>query len=253
MDPGALLYVEKSGERSSLEDVIADGLEVDYSDRFPALVQLMREGAPEHRLQACRMLAAWGVKEGLETMIAWARAPESSPADVTHDRLQGADDAFATLADSLRVARDSERPGAAELRVEATRALLAIYHRVFFGRALYAVLDMDRELAAAVHENIAVAIERAAAAHVRGFDMPTQAASLLGVLAKLDDAHTAQLADLVLAEKPGTRTVREVAYVLRSGGGPATRAILERLAAGTGAVADDAADSLTRRPDRLTN
>ena len=79
MTPDELLFTEKDGTRSSLQDVISDGLDVDYSDRYPALLHLLREGEPAHRLYSCIMLASWGMPEGLRTLIEWARDPGSTP------------------------------------------------------------------------------------------------------------------------------------------------------------------------------
>src|SRR5688572_28117623 len=111
MDPESLLYTVKDGTRSSLQDIVYDGLDHDYSDRYPALLRLMREGEPKHRLHACYMLASWGVPEGFHTLIGWASDPDSTPwagEPVTYDRLFGADDAFELLADAVRIAQDAE-------------------------------------------------------------------------------------------------------------------------------------------------
>ena len=79
--------------------------------------------------------------------------------------------------------------------------------------------------------------------------MPTQAAFLLGPLSTLDDARAAQAAEALIANYTDyDRTMREVAYALRDGTGPATLVILQRLAAHRFAsVREDALDSLSRR------
>jgi hypothetical protein len=52
MDPEQLLFTAKAGNRADLQDVICDGLDVDYSDRYPALEQLLASGTPAHRQTA---------------------------------------------------------------------------------------------------------------------------------------------------------------------------------------------------------
>ena len=145
-----------------------------------------------------------------------------------------------------RRARQSRRSG------DAVRALLGIYDRVYFGRALLVVLDLDRALAAAVAAGMGRAVDRAIAAADTGeapFDMATQAAFLLAPLAALDDAHAARAAETLAAAHAGqSRTLREVAHALGAGAGPATRAALERLAASPfESVRQDALNSLARR------
>jgi hypothetical protein len=258
MEPDDLLYTDLDGVRCQLQDVIYDGLDRDYAARYPALIRLLGEGAPAGRLYACVMLASWGVAEGFATLIAWAREPAAVPwagAPVTFDRHYGADDAFAMLADAVRVAGEVADDGAiAARRVAAGRALLGIYDRVYFGRALLVALDLDPALAATLAPEIAQAVDRAVAAAGTGappFDLATQAAFLLGPLAALDDAHAARAAGALLAAHGDpSRPAREVAYALRAGSGPATRAILARLAVGPGeSVRTDARDSLARRKD----
>jgi hypothetical protein len=256
MEPDDLLFMDKEGNRIQLQDVIYDGLDRDYSERYPALLRLMQEGGPAHRLYACVMLASWGVPEGVHTLILWAGDPDSVPwaaQPVTYDRHFGVDSAFEMLADAIRVAGELDRHDEIDLlRSDAVRALLGIYDRVYFARALMVVLDIDRALAASVEAAIALAVDRsvaAAQAEALPFDMATQAAFLLGPLASLDDTHAARAAEALLAAHAGkTRTLREVAYALGQGTGPATSVILERLAASpVESVRTDAQDSLSRR------
>ena len=230
MDPEQLLFTTKAGDRADLQDVIYDGLEVDYSDRYPALEQLVTSGAPPHRLYAAAMLASWGVPAGLKMIATWARDPDATPwakAPVTFEKLGGADAAFELLADAVRVSLDAKSRDDA-LRTDAMRALLDGYDRIYVGRAVYTALDVDPALRARVRDAIAPAVDRAVAA---ARDMPSialQAASLLAHLAALDDEHAARAAETLLGL--GGRAVNEVAYSLSYGSGPATLAILERLA-----------------------
>lgn len=256
MEPDELLFTERDGTRTQLQDVIYGGLDHDYSARYPALLRLMQQGQAVHRLYACVMLASWGVPEGIQTLIQWARDPDATPwADqpVTYDRHYGVDSSFEMLADAIRVAGDIDRHDVIDaLRSDAVRALLGIYNRVHFGRALMVVLDLDDDLAASVRIEIGLAVDRVIAtarASEMPFDMATQAAFLLGPLASLDDAHAARAAEALLSAHAGnSRTVREVAHALGWGTGSATRTILERLTLSPSAsVRKDAQDSLSRR------
>lgn len=228
MDPEQLLFTDKAGNRADLTDVIYDGLEVDYSDRYPALEQLMTSGEPAHRLYAAQMLASWGVPAGLKMIAEWAKHPDQTPwakQPVSFERFGGADNAFEILADAIRVSQDATGSDI-ELRATAMRELLRNYHRLYVGRAVYTALDLDRELTARVEDEIGPAVERAIASGRS--EMLLQAASLLGPLAALDDAHAARAAEALLPH--GGRVPNEVAYSLRYGTGPATLAILDRLA-----------------------
>lgn len=257
-NPEDLLFTDLSGERLQLQDVIYDGLDNDYAARIPDLVTLLRTGRADHRLYAAAMLASWGNEDGLRAIITWARKPGEAPwaaAPVTFDRFSGADSAFELLAQALRTAGDLDARSADvdRLRDDAARALLGTYHQVSFGRTLYELLDIDRALAGRVLPDIAKAVDAAVAAAGRetSFDLATQAAWLVTVLGAHDDAHAARAAEALLAgHGDRTRTVRELAHGLGFASGPATRAILERLAASPNAsVQADAREALGRRKD----
>jgi hypothetical protein len=258
MNPESLLFTELDGTRSSVQDVIYSGLEIDYSERYPGLLRLLREGEPAHRLYACMMLAAWGVPEGLLALTTWASDPHDAPwsgQPVTYDRLFGADAAFEMLAWSLWASGGTEHAArSAPLRVEATRALLGIYHRAYFDRTMALLLDEDRELAASLGNEIRSAVARSIKASLapnQAFDMASQAAFLLGELARLDDEEAARGAEALIEAHPDKgRCLREVAHSLCDGSGPDTRAILERLVQSPyAAVREDAQVSLKRRGD----
>lgn len=235
--PDELLFTDKAGTRQQLQDVIYEGLDDDYSDRYPALVELIASGTPAHRLYAATMLASWGQPAGLRAITAWANQPQAAPwaaSPVTFERFSGADAAFSMLADAIRVAGDLEgrTPEVDGLRDEATRALLAIYDRVAFERTLMVALDLDVPLSTRLAPEIAAAVDRtvAAAKAPAGFDLATQAASLIAILAKLDDVHAARAAEALLAAAPtNQRAAREVAYAMRFGNDATTRALLDRL------------------------
>ena len=254
-EPEYVLYCDLDGIFVGLEEVMADGLERDYADRFDDLRALLANGAPVHRLHACVMLAGWGVREGFLTAAEWARAPEDVPwagAPVSLDRMFGVDDAFARLAYGLDTARSVElAPVRSRLRVSATRALLSAYHRVFFDRSMALLLELDRQLAEATQQDIDRAVVRAieAARSPQSFDMAMQAAVLLGPLAALDDDRAAGLSDeLARVARDRPRALRELAYALGSGTGPATLFRLKELAGSSEpAVAREAREWLERR------
>jgi hypothetical protein len=113
-------------------------------------------------------------------------------------------------------------------------------------------LDWDDDLAASVRAEIGQAVDRAittAQTSNMPFDLATQAAFLLGILASLDDDRAARAAEALLSGEVVTdRTTREVAYALGWGTGSATGKILERLALSPSAsVRKDTEDSLSRR------
>jgi hypothetical protein len=114
------------------------------------------------------------------------------------------------------------------------------------------LLDLDRALAASLQSDIASAVHRAIAAsrdQAVEFDLPTQAAFLLGPLAQLDDEQAAlATAALVAAHPDHTRAIREAAYALGWGTGSATRAMLEQLTTSPFAsVRQDAQEALAHR------
>ncbi|MFP5318639.1 MAG: hypothetical protein ACLGI2_10140 [Acidimicrobiia bacterium] len=258
--PGAipgdeLLFDDLDGATVGLDDVIADGLDRDYSARYGGLRDLLAAGTPAQRLHACVVLASWGVRDGFLTIVDWATDPHAVPwagAPVTFDRLFGVDDAFAQLARALETAAAvALTPAGTRLRVGATRALLGQHHHVFFDRWMQALVETDAALAGAVHLQLLRAAERtvAAARTQQPFDMATQAALLLVPLAETDDEAAARLASQLTALAPDwPRTLCEVARGMGAGRGPATRYALERLAASPHqAVATEARDWLARR------
>lgn len=251
----ALLFTDLDGAMVGLDDVIADGLERDYSGRYDGLRTLLEEGSPTQCLHACVMLASWGVRDGLVSIMEWAADPERVPwagAPVSFDRMFGVDDGFAQLARALHTAGDvTLTPVGVRLRVGATRALLRLYDRVFFDRWMQLLLDDDTRLARTVRPHLAQAAERAVAAcrQPQAFDLPTQAALLLAPLAALDDDGAASLAgQLTVVARDWPRTLVEVASALGSGTGSATRYALQRLTSSAHeSVAREAQRCLERR------
>lgn len=259
MTPDELFSVDLDGQRQSFDDLVADGLDRDYSARFPALRELIGTGAPRDQLFAAAMLASWAQREGYEAIVTWARAPERVPwTGVVSDRFGGADAGFAMLANAIQTAEPLPHAGdLAALRLDATRALLAIYHRVFFDRDLYALLDIDDALAKSCKADIERAIERAtqASTQKQPFDMASQAAFLVGPLARQDDTRAAAAAAALLALHPQhDRLQREVAFAMRSGTGPATLVVLESLMkTTTGSVRTEAEEAIDRRRGKVVS
>ncbi len=100
-----VLFTDNEGNKSSLKHIIDDGLDGEYLERIPALVELLDSGSPIHKLLACIVLTSWGCKEGFEAVVLWASNPNDSPwvkSPVSFDRLYGADDAFENLVGALK-------------------------------------------------------------------------------------------------------------------------------------------------------
>jgi hypothetical protein len=255
MSPAELLFRDAEGKPTSLEDLIDDGLDRAYRDRIPALIGLLRDGAPRDRLYACMVLTAWGVAEGFTTLIGWAEQPDSAPwagQPVEIDRRHGVDAAFERLADAVRSSLQLDpSPDLQGRQQAAVRALLGPYDRKFFGQAMQVVAS-DPAIRAGCGDAIiaaAAAAVRSSAAPPDPFDLGWQAALLLSPVARIDDARAAELASELLQTHSGrTRVAREVALSLGRGTGAATRRVLEELAASqVAAVASDAAAALGRR------
>lgn len=238
MNPKKILYTDESGRPSSLEDIISDGLDGAYRDRIPALTTLMAEGAPDEMLAACRVLVSWGVPKGFEQLLAWCRAVDSvpwaeNPVDV--DRKYRVDAAFELLADAVRaslILQDTDELRARQ--VDATRALLHLYDHKFFDRMLVIVLQNSQ-----IRTRCKDATLAAADAAVRRsrqprepFDLAVQAASLLEIVALIDDDRAAALAtELARMHPTQERVEREITFALARTKGAATGRVLRDLVA----------------------
>ena len=240
MRPDELLFRDLDGVLVGLDEVVFDGFERSYADRVPALRALLVDGEPEHRLLACLILVAWGVRDGFLAAIDWARDLNAVPwagSPVTFDRLFGVDDAFARICDALRWGQDAPlSPAGALLRTATARSVLPAADRVYLDRSMAQLLYDDATLARACEPELRSAVEATVAAApaapaLLGFDLATQAASLVGPLAVLDDAGAAAAALRLLDATPGgVRAGKELAYSLGAGRGPATDAVLRTLA-----------------------
>lgn len=233
-----LLYTDESGQPSSLEDIISDGLDGAYKDRIPALTTLMAEGAPDEKLAACRVLVSWGLPKGFEQLVAWCHAVEAvpwaeNPVDV--DRKYRVDAAFELLADAVRaslILQDTEELRARQ--IDATRALLQLYDHKFFNRMLVVVLQNSHIRARCKDATLAAAdaAVRRSRQPREPFDLAVQAASLLEVVALFDDDRAAALAvELARMHPTQERVEREITFALARTKGAATGRVLRDLVA----------------------
>ncbi|WP_354698999.1 hypothetical protein DSM112329_04699 [Paraconexibacter sp. AEG42_29] len=168
LTPDELLTLDLDGTPLPFHDLVADGLERDYSARVPALRGLIGAGTGRRQAFAAALLAAWGDRDGLLAISGWAQDPAAVPwaADpAVEDRFGQGDATFGMLAWALSV--EGDRPvtePVAQLRVGATRALLLLADRVRFDGDLALLLDLDPVLAARVGPELTWAVAEAAAA-----------------------------------------------------------------------------------------
>jgi hypothetical protein len=238
--PEELLFTDRQGNPIQVQEVMGAGLDGGYEDRIPALVELMEHGEPAHRLYACMILTAWGDERGFSQIIEWARDPDHTPwavSPVTVDRFYGVDFSFASLADAVRTSFLSESaPSIANLQMGAIKALLGISSHHYMDRNLAIAIAEDSRIeelvVPAVRSAVEAAIARLGSGEVVGFDLGFQTASLLSVLAPVDDVSAARYADeLAHRFRTGERMLKELAGALGYGTGPATARALHALRA----------------------
>lgn len=237
-NPEALLFTDREGKRGQLQDIIDDGLEGGYEDRIPALVNLLNSGEPYYQLLACVMLTSWGHCLGFQKLIDWTSNSEDVPwkhQPVVYERISGADSAFEMLADALKTSfYCEEKETLKQWQIAATKALLSIYHRYYFGRTLALAIVRGKEIATDVKSEIKAAIEASMAILQKRipleFDFAFQVASLLIPLAPLEDAATAYYANHLISNyHHKEKILRELANALGDGNGAATLATLQHL------------------------
>jgi len=231
MTPEQLLFTDPAGNRTSLEDLIDDG---PFPERIPGLVELLSDPDPRLQLYAARALVSWGVPEGFDRLAAWAAEPDrvpwaGDPVDV--DRLHGVDAAFERMADAVRASLYlDETPELRARQVSATRALLGLYDRKYFGRTLMVVAASAhlRDACADATVAAAEAAVRRSTSPPEPFDLPVQAASLLTVVVAIDEDRAVGLAqELLRAHPQHSRLAREVIDSIAHGTGAAARAFVE--------------------------
>lgn len=261
-----LLFTDLTGSRRTLEDVIDEGLDEDYSARLPALRMLLTQGSASQQLHACVMLVSWGDLAGYDTLLRWARSPETLPwrssvqsshaaQPVSADRIFGVDDAFARLTVAVRTSclLSADHPALRALQETAVKALLKRYPSEYFARGLGDLLSAQRGLCVACLPEMEDAVA-ACLAHLTDvpFDLRSQTAFLLAPLARHKDAEAASYSlQLLACCPPGHRAVRETAHALRMGAHAATLAVLEQLAgSGSETVRADALKAIEVRRQR---
>lgn len=236
--PEQILFMDNEGNASSLEDIIADGLDGEYEDRIPALVELLSSGTPYHRLMACIILTSWGHPTGFQFLIKWASSPNSSPwsqEPVSVDRIYGVNDAFENLADALKTSYwNDETAELREMQREAAKALLSIYSDYFFGQTLALALLKDPVWQSSrqneIIDTLKSCMQIIQSSEWRDFDLPYQTACLLLLLAHSNDDMTAEFAEQLITQFPNNdRMLRELALALGESRGQATLQILNRL------------------------
>lgn len=248
LTPQQILFTDLRGTAKSLEDIIAEGLDEDYSSRLPALYQLLSGGTPQHQFYACTMLVGWGDAVGYETLLRWAENPAQlpwrvsssapnagPPQPVSLDCFFDVDNAFERLTMALQTSSllNENRPTLFPAQQRVVRALLRIYASESFARALGDLLSADRPLCEACLPDIDQALAASFARLEKKpppFDLGSQIAFLLAPFARHRDVAAAEYATQLLAQfPPGHRSVYELAHALRMGSGAATQAILEEL------------------------
>ncbi|MCG8419896.1 MAG: hypothetical protein MJE77_18340 [Proteobacteria bacterium] len=236
--PEEILFTDDQGGAATLEDVIADGMEGEYADRIPSLIELLGSGSPYHRLMACIVLTSWGHPAGFEAIVRWASNPGGTPwaeGPVTVDRIYGTDDAFESLADALKTSYwNAETAELQNMQREAAEALLTIYHLSYFGQTLALALVKDPVWKTSKQSKIAHTLETClqtiASGKRPGFDLSYQTACLLLVLAPANDILTAEISERLIAQcAENDRTLRELALALGYANGLATLRTLDEL------------------------
>lgn len=233
-----ILFTNNNGEMSSLEDIIADGLDGEYKDRIPALLELLESNSPYHQLMSCIVLMSWGHPAGFKTLIKWASDPNNVPwgqEPVSVDRISGVDSAFENLADALKTSYwNDETDELKEMQREVIEALLKIYCSHFFGQTLALALLKDPIWKFSRQKRIVDTLESCIQIIESGknlnFDLPYQTACLLLVLARSNDSLTAEFAERLIKQYPkNNRMLRELIQALGEGSGQSTLQILNKL------------------------
>lgn len=236
--PDKILFTDDEGNASSLEDIIADGLDGKYEGRIPALVKLSESGNPYQRLMACIVLTSWGHAAGFKLLISWASNPNSVPwvqEPVSVDRIYGANDAFENLADALKTSYWNDPTLELQgMQRKAAEALLNIYPSYFFGQTLTLALLKDPFWKNSGQDKIVNVLESCMRtiqdSKKFDFDLPYQTACLLVVLACSNDDMTAEFAERLITQFPEhDRMFRELASALGEASGQATWQTLNKL------------------------
>lgn len=238
LDAEKLLFTNNEGKKEQLQDIIDDGLDGEYDERIPNLVQLLKDGEPNHKLMACVMLVSWGNSEGFGSLIKWVSNPDAVPwkkQTEVYDRIYGADSAFELLADALKTSYYNEANNALEKnQLSVSRAMLKLNHKCFFGRTLALAISFKKNINEILTNDVALAIEKSIAAlkvnQKTEFGLAFQTASLLLALTPFDDSLAAKYSNELIDMFPDRpRVLRELVNALVDGKGEETLKVLSRL------------------------
>jgi hypothetical protein len=235
--PEYILFADRNGNPDQLQNNIDEGPE-GFEDRIPALIDLMHDGNPYHRLLACVMLTSWGYPAGFEMLIKWASNPEQTPwsdEPVTYDRITGADSAFESLADGVRASHHFKAEKVRQLRKAAVQALLKLFPTTFFDNMLTLAIysnddellpDLGKDILAAIDASFKVIDSRKSV----GFNLQMQVASLLGTLVDVDENAAVVYAKKLVSDFPDDRRMLfELFGLLLHGTSLETLELLEKL------------------------
>lgn len=235
--PEYILFADRDGNLDQLQNNIDEGPE-GFEDRISALIDLMHNGEPYHRLLACVMLTSWGYPTGFEMLIKWAVNSEQVPwsnEPVTYDRITGADSAFESLADGIRVSHHFKTEEVIQLRKAAVKALLKLFPTTFFDNMLtLAIFSNNEELLPELRKDIETAIDASFevinSKKNLGFNLQMQVASLLGCLRQVDEDAVVNYAKKLIKNFPDDRRMLyELIGVLLNGNSQETLNLLEDL------------------------
>ncbi|UYZ64889.1 hypothetical protein [Hymenobacter weizhouensis] len=173
-----LLYADENGEIVGLDEV--QYMDPVPAERIPALVALLQSDDIYVAYQCGLILAAWGVKEGIEHLRMLVETRIDKTADFEPHRLWGEDNVYDVIARALSMAMQYTDYNKAEITALLAR-ILELYGECYFESKLkYALLDVRvPELMPNIKQALQVALD-----HGRYY----QASQLLPVLAVYDRA-----------------------------------------------------------------
>ena len=235
------LFVTDRGTGFGALDVLEGGLQGSRG-RAPALAWILDHSPlPFYRVVAAMVLSAWGDEHALATVTQWAQEPDGTPPDLqtdSQDVFSRCDNGFELLCTGVGTRIEGEPDGVRTARVGALRALIALSPHRYVGRAMRRAVD-DLELDwgevadvvdLASHEALDL-LSRQVGAEC---DLDFQAAVLVGLLARNNEAAGARAAEVLLDLHPGPRADREVILALGESAGRDTSALLHDLVAAGG-------------------
>ncbi|UOQ71675.1 hypothetical protein [Hymenobacter cellulosilyticus] len=178
-----LLYADEAGEIVGLEEVQL--LEPVPTGRIPALVGLLTSTDRYLAYQCGLILAAWGVKHGVDYLRQLLETRIDKTTALEPHRLWGEDNVYDVIAEALSLAWRYSAYDKAEI-VAILAEVLALYGECYFESKLKHVLlnSSIPELAPAVKQALQLAV-----VHQRYY----QASQLLPVLAKYDKTYALTL------------------------------------------------------------